>query len=35
MSAFKFGVLLVCYLPFAGFLCRVAVELFKYGYNIL
>jgi len=35
MSAFRFGFFLVCFLPFIGFLCRVAVELFLYGYNAL
>ena len=35
MSAFKFGLALALMLPFIGFLCRVAVELFKYGYNAL
>jgi hypothetical protein len=35
MSAFRFGFFLVCFLPFIGFLCRVAVELFSYGYNAL
>jgi len=35
MSGFKFGFILVCFLPFIGFACRVAVELFKYGYNAL
>jgi len=35
MSAFKFGFFLVCFLPFIGFLCRVAVELFLYGYHAL
>ena len=35
MSAFKFGLALALMLPFFGFLCRVAVELFSYGYNAL
>jgi len=35
MSAFKFGLALALMLPFIGFLCRVAVELFLYGYHAL
>ena len=35
MSAFRFGFFLVVMLPFIGVLCRVAVELFNYGYNAL
>ena len=35
MSAFRFGFFLVVMLPCIGFLCRVAVELFNYGYNAL
>ena len=35
MSAFKFGLALAMMLPFFGFLCRVAVELFLYGYQAL
>jgi len=35
MSSFRFGIFLAVMLPFIGFLCRVAVELFSYGYNAL
>ena len=35
MSAFRFGIFLALMLPFIGFLCRVAVELFSYGYHAL
>ena len=35
MSAFKLGLALALMLPLIGFLCRVAVELFNYGYNAL
>ena len=35
MSAFKFGLALALMLPFIGFACQVAVELFLYGYHAL
>jgi len=35
MKAFKFGLALVLIPTFIGFLFRVAVELFLYGYNAL